>query len=398
MGQEEQSYLFPTFSRYPIHLVKGEGSRLWDDQGKEYIDLMGGIAVTNLGHVPAKVKEKVIAQLEELWHCSNLFHVPHQERLAQLLTENSCTDAVFFCSTGAEANEAAIKIARRYAQKVLNTERYEIITFHQSFHGRTLATLTATGQDKVQVGFKPLMPGFVYANYNDLESVRALVSDRTCAIMLELVQGEGGVMPADPEFIKGVSKLCEENGLLLIVDEIQTGIGRTGKLFAYEHYDIEPDVITLAKGLGSGLPVGAMLGKSKLIPAFTAGSHGSTFSGLPTIMAAGIATMEIILEEQLPARAAELGDYVIELLNEKLANNPLVKVIRGKGLLIGIEFTGPVASLVTEIHEAGVLVITAGTNVIRLVPSLTITKEELTEALSTMCSVITTSSATTTTA
>jgi acetylornithine/N-succinyldiaminopimelate aminotransferase len=388
MGQEQQSYLFPTFARYPIHLVKGEGSRLWDDKGKEYIDLMSGIAVTNLGHVPTKVKEKVIAQLEELWHCSNLFHVPHQEKLAQLLTENSCTDAAFFCSTGAEANEAAIKIARRYAQEVMKTERYEIITFYQSFHGRTLATLTATGQEKVQIGFKPLMPGFVYAKYNDLESVSALINDRTCAIMLEMVQGEGGVLPADPAFIEGVSKFCEEHGLLLIVDEIQTGLGRTGKLFAYEHYNVEPDVITLAKGLGSGMPVGAMLGKAKLIPAFTAGSHGSTFSGLPTIMAAGIATMEVILEENLPARAAELGEYATKLLNEKLADNPLVANIRSKGLLIGIELTEPAAELVNAIHEAGVLVITAGPNVIRLAPALTISKDELTEGIHTLCTII----------
>lgn len=388
MEQEQQSYLFPTFARYPIHLVKGEGSRLWDDKGKEYIDLMSGIAVTNLGHVPTKVKERVIAQLEELWHCSNLFHVPHQEKLAQILTENSCMDAAFFCSTGAEANEAAIKIARRYAQEVMKTERYEIITFYQSFHGRTLATLTATGQEKVQTGFKPLMPGFVYAKYNDLESVSALINDRTCAIMLEMVQGEGGVLPADPAFIEGVSKLCEEHGLLLIVDEIQTGLGRTGKLFAYEHYNVEPDVITLAKGLGSGMPVGAMLGKAKLIPAFTAGSHGSTFSGLPTIMAAGIATMEIILEENLPARAAELGEYATELLNKKLADIPLVANIRSKGLLIGIELTESAADLVNAIHEAGVLVITAGPNVIRLAPALTISKDELTEGIDTLCTII----------
>lgn len=388
MGQEQQSYLFPTFARYPIHFVKGEGSRLWDDKGKEYIDLMSGIAVTNLGHVPTKVKERVIAQLEELWHCSNLFHVPHQEKLAQILTENSCMDAAFFCSTGAEANEAAIKIARRYAQEVMKTERYEIITFYQSFHGRTLATLTATGQEKVQIGFKPLMPGFVYAKYNDLESVSALINDRTCAIMLEMVQGEGGILPADPAFIEGVSKLCEEHGLLLIVDEIQTGLGRTGKLFAYEHYNVEPDVITLAKGLGSGLPVGAMLGKAKLIPAFTAGSHGSTFSGLPTIMAAGIATMEVILEEKLPARAAQLGDYAVELLREKLADNPLVANIRGKGLLIGIELTEPAAELVNTIHQAGVLVITAGPNVIRLAPALTISKDELTEGINTLCTIM----------
>ena len=232
MSETGKSSLFPTYARYPITLVKGEGSRLWDDTGKEYIDLMSGIAVANLGHAPKEVKEQLVQQLDQLWHVSNLFHIPNQEKLASLLTDNSCADAVFFCSTGAEANEAAIKLARRYNQKVLNNGRYEIITFNMSFHGRTLATLTATGQDKVKEGFHPLPEGFVYAPYNDIEAVRSLVNDKTCAIMLEMVQGEGGVLPADPEFVKQLAELCKQEGLLLIADEIQTGVGRTGKLFA----------------------------------------------------------------------------------------------------------------------------------------------------------------------
>lgn len=388
MGEAEQSSLFPTYARYPITLVRGEGSRLWDDTGKEYIDLMSGIAVANLGHAPKEIKEKLVEQLDQLWHVSNLFHIPNQEKLAKLLTDNSCADAVFFCSTGAEANEAAIKIARRYANKVLKNDSYEIITFNMSFHGRTLATLTATGQDKVKEGFHPLPEGFVYAQFNDIESVKSLVSDKTCAIMLEMVQAEGGVIPADPAFVQQLAELCRDKELLLIVDEIQTGMGRTGKLFSYEHYGIEPDIFTLAKGLGGGFPIGAMLGKAKLKEAFTAGSHGSTFGGTPIATAAGIASVETILANSLPQRAEELGRYAVQTLQKKCAGNSLVREIRGKGLLIGIECAQPVAELIHEIHQQGVLVISAGSNVIRLVPSLTISKEDLEKGLDVVCSVL----------
>ncbi|MEY9096639.1 acetylornithine transaminase [Paenibacillus sp. RC84] len=385
---QQASSLFPTYARFPITLVKGEGSRLWDDQGKEYIDLMAGLAVTNLGHAPEVVKEKLVAQLDQLWHVSNLFHIPNQEKLAKLLTDNSCADAVFFCSTGAEANEAAIKLARRYSQKVLGENRYEIITFHQSFHGRTLATLTATGQEKVQEGFHPLPEGFVYADYNDLASVEKLISERTCAVMLEMVQAEGGVIPADPAFVKALAELCKERGLLLIVDEIQTGMGRTGKLFAYEHYGIEPDIFTLAKGLGSGFPIGAMLGNAKVAPAFSAGSHGSTFGGTPIATAAAIATVEYMLSEKIPQRAAELGEWTVKTLREKLAGNPIVEEVRGEGLLIGIVCNQPAAELIAEIHEAGVLVVSAGPQVVRLLPSLVIPKEDLQKGLDVVCDVL----------
>jgi acetylornithine/N-succinyldiaminopimelate aminotransferase len=395
MNDAVQSSLFPTYARYPITFVKGEGSRLWDDKGKEYIDLMSGIAVTNLGHAPKQVKEKLVAQLDQLWHTSNLFHIPNQEKFAKLLTDNSCADAVFFCSTGAEANEAAIKLARRYSQKVKKSERYEIITFQMSFHGRTLATLTATGQEKVKEGFHPLPGGFVYADYNDIESVKSLLSDKTCAIMLELVQGEGGVLPVDPAFIKQLAELCKQQDLLLILDEIQTGMGRTGKLFAYEHYGIEPDIFTLAKGLGSGFPIGAMLGKAKLTEAFNAGSHGSTFGGTPIATAAGIATLETILGENLVERAAEMGQFALETLQTKLAGNPLVQEVRGQGMLIGIACTQSISEVISEIHKQGVMVITAGPNVIRLAPSLAIPKEDLEKGLAIICSVLANKASTT---
>ncbi|TVY09350.1 acetylornithine transaminase [Paenibacillus cremeus] len=386
---EAQNALFPNYGRYPLTFVKGEGSRLWDENGKEYLDLMCGLAVTNLGHAPKQVTERLKQQVDTLWHTSNLFHIPNQDQLAQLLVDNSCADAVFFCNSGAEANEAAIKIARRYFQKVVGQpERYEIITYHMSFHGRTLATLTATGQDKVKEGFSPLPEGFIYAPYNDAEATEKLISEKTCAIMLEMVQGEGGVNPADQAFVKRVAELCQQHGLLLIVDEIQTGMGRTGKMFAYEHYGIEPDVFTLAKGLGSGMPIGAMLGKEKLRQAFSAGSHGSTFGGNYLSTAAGIATVETLLEEKLPERAAELGEYIVSELKAKLAGNPLVEQIRGLGLLIGIGLNQPSADLISTIHEQGVLVVSAGPNVIRLAPSLLISKEELDRGLETVCTVL----------
>ncbi|CAG7656124.1 acetylornithine transaminase [Paenibacillus allorhizosphaerae] len=386
---EAQSALFPNYARYPFTFVKGEGSRLWDENGKEYLDLMCGLAVTNLGHAPKQVTERLKQQVDTLWHTSNLFHIPGQEKLAQLLVDNSCADAVFFCNSGAEANEAAIKLARRYYQKVVGQpERYEIVTFHMSFHGRTLATLTATGQDKVKDGFAPLPEGFVYAPFNDAEGTEKLISDKTCAIMIEMVQGEGGVNPADPAFVKRIAELCKQHGLLLIIDEIQTGMGRTGKLFAYEHYGIEPDVFTLAKGLGNGIPIGALLGKEKLREAFSAGSHGSTFGGNYLSTAAGIATLETMLAEKLPQRAAELGEYIVSELSRKLAGNPLVQHVRGLGMLIGIQLGGPSADLIAAIHEQGVLVVSAGPNVIRLAPSLLISKEELDRGLETICTVL----------
>jgi len=388
MGEGANS-LFPNYGRYPLAFVKGEGSRLWDENGKEYLDLMCGLAVTNLGHAPKQVKERLKDQVDQLWHTSNLFHIPNQEKLAKLLTDNSCGDAVFFCNSGAEANEAAIKLARRYFNKVLGKpDQYEIITFHLSFHGRTLATLTATGQDKVKDGFAPLPEGFVYAPYNDAEALEQAIGPKTCAIMLEMVQGEGGVNPADPAFVARVSELCKQHGLLLIIDEIQTGIGRTGKMFAYEHYGVEPDIFTLAKGLGSGMPIGAMVGKEHLRSAFSAGSHGSTFGGNYLSTAAGIATMETMLAEKLSDRAAELGDYIVSTLKEKLAGNPLVTEIRGLGMLIGIGCTQPVADLITAIQEQAVLVVSAGPNVIRLAPSLLISKEDLDRGLDVVCSVL----------
>ncbi|MDO7906582.1 acetylornithine transaminase [Paenibacillus sp. JX-17] len=387
-GGARESALFPTYARYPISLVKGEGSWLWDDKGNKYLDFMCGLAVTNLGHAPRKVAEKLKQQIDELWHVSNLFHIPGQERAAALLTANSCADAVFFCNSGAEANEAAIKLARKYQQKVKGSGRYEIITFNQSFHGRTLATLTATGQDKVKEGFQPLPAGFRHVPLNDKAALAEAVNDSTAAIMIEMIQAEGGVHPVEPAFVQYISELCREQGILLIIDEIQTGMGRTGKLFAYEHYGIEPDIFTVAKGVGSGFSVGAMLGKGYLREAFTAGSHGSTFGGTPLAMAAVNATVEVIVEEKLAERAAKSGEYLMQQLKASLKDIPFVQEIRGKGLMIGIECAAPVNDIVLAGQQKGLLFVTAGPTVIRLLPNLYVSKDEIDQAVSMLTALI----------
>lgn len=387
------SALLQTYARYPVNLVRGHGSWLWDDQGNRYLDFMSGLAVTNLGHAPEKVKEKVKAQLDTLWHVSNLFGIPQQEQAARLLTQVTGADAVFFCNSGAEANEAAIKLARRYHQKVKGEERYEVITFEQSFHGRTLATLTATGQQKVKDGFLPLPAGFVTVPLHDLEALKAAIGPHTAAVMLEMVLAEGGVYPVDKEFVQQVAALCKQEGLLLIIDEVQTGMGRTGSWFAHQQYGIEPDIFTSAKGIASGLPAGALLAKDYLREAFTAGTHASTFGGNPVSAAAIAATIETMLEEQIPERVKEMGEYLQQRLREAFADQPFVKEIRGLGLLIGIECAAPVAELVTAGQKNKLLFVTAGPNVIRLLPNLKVSKEEIDQAVDTLAALINTHTA-----
>ncbi|WDH85228.1 acetylornithine transaminase [Paenibacillus urinalis] len=378
---ETGSSLFPTYARYPLSLIKGKGSYLWDDKGNKYLDFVSGLAVTNLGHAPDKIVNKVKEQLDELWHVSNLFTIPGQEQAAKLLTANTCADAVFFCNSGAEANEAAIKLARRYQQKVLGKGKFEIITFKQSFHGRTLATLTATGQDKVKEGFLPLPEGFVHVPLHDIPALEAAITPHTAAIMLELILAEGGIHVVDPEFLRKVKALCEEHGLLLIMDEVQTGMGRTGKLFAHQHYDVEPDIFTSAKGIGSGFPVGAMLGKGYLRDAFTPGSHATTFGGTPLAMAAVNATIETIIEEELPKRAQQMGDYLIESLRKELEGISFVTEVRGRGLIVGIACKGPVGDIITAGQNRGFLFVNAGPEVIRFLPNLYVTTEEIDTAV-----------------
>jgi len=373
------SPLMATYARFPVTLVKGKGSYVWDDQGKKYLDFTSGIATCNLGHVPDVVKEKLEEQLQNLWHCSNLYHIPNQEKLAELLVANSCGDQVFFCNSGAEANEAAIKIARRYSQKVKGTDQHLIITFKQSFHGRTMATLSATGQEKIQKGFYPLVSGFKYLAYNDVASLDQLTELKPAAVLLELVQGEGGVIPADPKWVKQLEAICNENDILLMVDEIQTGMGRTGKLFSYEHYDIEPDVISLAKGLGSGLPIGAIIAKEKVAKAFDPGSHGSTFGGNPLVTAAGVATVQYIVTSNILNNANEIAAYLDAQLADLKMKFSFIKEIRGKGLLKGIVVEVNAAEIVQKAIAHQLLILSAGPNVVRILPPLTATKAEITE-------------------
>ncbi|MED4780427.1 aspartate aminotransferase family protein [Brevibacillus choshinensis] len=376
-------HLMNNYARWPISLVKGQGNQVWDDQGKQYLDFTSGIAVTSLGHVPSKVTAKLHEQLDTLWHCSNLVHVPQQGILAEKLSRLSGLDQAFFCNSGAEANEGLIKIARRYAQKVKGTDRFEIITFEQSFHGRTLATLTATGQDKVKDGFGPLPQGFVTVPYNDLEAVKAAITDKTCAIMLELIQGEGGVHPAEDAWVKALRELCDTHGLLLLVDEIQTGIGRTGTWFAFQQYGVKPDAISLAKGLGSGFPIGAVVATKEVAEAFAPGTHGTTFGGNPLATTAGIATLETMEEENILGQVAKIHTMIIQELEQlKTAHPDKVVTVRGKGLLLGVELSIPAAAAVTYAREQkGVILLTAGPNVVRLLPSFITTEAEVKQAV-----------------
>lgn len=372
-----EKVLMNTYQRFPLRLVKGRGSYVWDEEGRKYLDYTSGIAACNLGHVPDSVNKKVKEQLDLLWHCSNLFEIPLQEQLAALLTENSIFDQVFFCNSGAEANEAAIKLAKKYAKDCGNPERTEIVTFYNSFHGRTGTTMAATGQEKIHRGFTPLTPGFRYLPFNDQQSLEEIHNGKTTAVLLELVQGEGGVNVAHPEWVRQLKQVCEENDILFIVDEVQTGIGRTGTLFAYEQFGVEPDIITLAKGLGSGFPVGAVLAKEKVAASFQPGTHGSTFGGNPLAMSAGMETIETILEGNILQEVKQKEKQLMADLIRLQQSYSRIKEIRGLGLLIGMELEGAASFIVEQLQKRNILVLTAGPNVVRILPPLTTTLDEL---------------------
>ncbi|MBC1473732.1 acetylornithine transaminase [Listeria grandensis] len=373
------SDLFPTYAKFPIEIVEGKGTVVKDSNGKEYLDFTSGIAVCNLGHCHETVSAAAQKQLGQIWHTSNLFESSIQEQVATKLTAGE-DRVVFFCNSGAEANEAALKLAKKH------TGCDEIITFKQSFHGRTIATMTATGQSKIHDGFGTLLPGFTYLPYNDLEALEKTISAQTAAVMLEVIQGEGGVLLATKEFLIGASNLCQKYGALLIIDEVQTGMGRTGTRFAFEQVGIKPDIFTLAKGLGNGLPVGAMIGKAELAATFGPGSHGSTFGGNKIAMAAADAVIDIIFDEAFLANVVEKGAYFQQLLTEKLAAN--VVAIRGAGLMLGIELDMEAKDVVGALQELGLLTLTAGPNVLRIVPPLTVTKQELEQAANLIESVL----------
>lgn len=380
MGKE---YVMNTYNRFPYVFEKGEGAYLYDSNGKKYLDMVAGIAVNALGYGNERLVKALEKQMHEVMHTSNLYWIPNQVKLAKMLVERSCFDKVFFCNSGAEAIESALKLARKYGNMEGKGGRYEIITMENSFHGRTYGAITATGQFKYQKNLGELLPGIKYAKYNDFDSVLAAVTDKTVAILLEPVQGEGGLIPADPQFMKQIRALCDEKDMLMMVDEVQTGVGRTGKLFGYQHYGIEPDVMSLAKGLGGGMPIGAMLANDKAAAAFQPGDHASTFGGNHMSTAAGIAVLEAFEEDGILENAAVVGEYLQSKNAELAVKYPqYIETVRGLGLMQGIVLKD--AANILPIREAagemGMLIISAGYNVLRMVPPLILTKEQVDEA------------------
>ncbi len=376
---ESSRYIMNTYNRFPVVLRKGRGMKVWSSDGKEYLDFVGGVAVNILGHCHPRVVVAIQKQAQRLLHVSNYYYIEPQIKLAKLLVEHSFADKVFFCNSGAEANEAAIKLARKYSKEQISPKRFEIITAKNSFHGRTLATLTATGQEKFQKGFEPLVPGFKYVPFNDIDAIRKTITKDTCAVMLEPIQGEGGVRLPDQNYLKNVRDLCNEHNILLILDEVQTGMGRTGKLFAYEHFGIMPDIMTLAKGLGGGVPIGAMLATDKVASAFQPGNHATTFGGNPLVCAAAVATIETLLEDGFVLdQCNRMSKYFREKLEQLMEGFPsLIIEIRGKGLLLGMEMTRDGDPIVRACLEKGVLINCAAGNVLRFIPSLLVQQKDI---------------------
>jgi acetylornithine/N-succinyldiaminopimelate aminotransferase len=369
-------YLCQTYARFPVAFVRGEGCRLWDAEGKEYLDLFASLAVMNLGQCHPAVVKAVQEQVATLTHISNLHHTVPQARLAELLCKNSFGDKVFFCNSGAEANEASIKLARKYGVDK-REGRYEIITVLGSFHGRTMATIAATGQEKVRQGFGPVLEGFRYVAYDDLAAMEAAVSDKTIAVLVEPILGEGGVVMPQPGYLKGVREICDRRGLLLIADEVQVGIGRTGTLFAYEHAGIEPDIMPLAKALGGGIPVGAMVARAEVAESLSLGSHGSTFGGNAVACAAGVAVLETLLNDGVLENCQKMGAYFLSKLQALKDKFSFITEVRGQGLILGAELNGDGAGIAATCLDEGLLINCAAGKVLRFIPPLIVTKDEI---------------------
>lgn len=368
--------IMPTYTKYPLVFVKGKGSKLWDIHNKVYLDFFPGWGVNNLGHCHPKVMSAAREQVSKLiFIANNFYHIP-QAKLAEELVYRSFPAKVFFCNSGAEANEAAIKFGRKFGNG-----RYEIITFENSFHGRTLGALAATGQKKYRQGFEPLPEGFKIVKFNDVEAVRNAVTGNTAAIMIELVQGEGGINVADKDFVLSLRNICDEKKLLLIIDEVQTGIGRTGRYFCYQHYGIVPDIMTLAKALGGGLPIGAMLVKKEIADTLTAGTHASTFGGGPVICKAALAVLKALQKEKLITNAQKMGEYLFAKLNGLKNNLAVIKEVRGLGLMAGVELAIPGREIVENCVEKGLLINCTHDTVLRLMPALNVTKKEIDKAI-----------------
>lgn len=375
--EKAEKVIANTYKRPSIVIEKGKGCKVWDTDGKSYIDFVAGVAVCSLGHAHPRVAKALCRQADILFHVSNLYYTVPQVELAAWLVENSFADKVFFCNSGAEANEAAIKLARKYFSDTCEKERFKIISMEKSFHGRTMATLSATGQLKVKKGYDPILNGFDFVPFNDIDALADKIDDSTCAVLLEPIQGEGGVRCPSPDYLKKVRALCDKTGSLLIFDEIQTGIGRTGKLFAYQHFGVEPDIMTLAKALGNGLPIGAMLAKDHVASAFVHGSHASTFGGTPVVTSAALEVLKIIFEEKILEHCEKIGAYFMERLKWLKDRHDSVKELRGMGLMLAVELDAEGERVVNECRERGFLVNCIQDKVIRFIPPLVISKEEI---------------------
>jgi len=375
-------YVMQTYARFPLALVRGEGCRVWDADGRAYLDFVAGLAVCNLGHCHPRVVEAIRAQAGRLLHVSNLYHIPQQALLARKIVENSFGDRVFFCNSGAEANEGAIKLARRYERFVRGGSRFEILAMRNSFHGRTLGALTATGQEKFHKGFEPLVPGFRYVPFDDPEALEKAVGPDTCAVILEPIQGEGGVVCPSQGYLREVRRICDDHDLMLLFDEVQVGMGRTGTLFAYEQYGVKPDVMTLAKGLAGGVPIGAVVATEEAARGFAPGAHAATFGGNPLAAVAGLAALEALLEEGILENCRRAGALLRRGLEDLAARRPgQVRQVRGKGLIWGLELGEPGAPVVKACMEAGLLINCTAERVLRFLPPLVVTAAEIEEML-----------------
>jgi acetylornithine aminotransferase len=370
-----------TYGRFPIVAAKGKGCWLWDVDGNKYLDFLAGVAVNNLGHCHPKIVAALQKQAETLIHCSNFYHIPNQIRLAEVLCRNSFGERVFFCNSGAEANEAAMKLVRKHSAEKNGNNRFTVITALASFHGRTIGTISATGQDAVRKGFTPVVPGFRYVPFGDIEAMRTAMTPEVCAVMLEPVQGEGGINVAPPGYLKAVRELCDEHDLLLVFDEVQAGCGRTGKLFAYQHDDVAPDIMTLAKAMAGGAPIGAMVATERAAAAFTPGSHGSTFGGNPLVTAAGLACMDTLLHDGVLENCVEMGTYLRRGLEQLSERYSFCGEVRGRGLILGLQLDIEGAPMVKEALDRGLLINCTAGKVLRFVPPLIVNKGEIDHAL-----------------
>ncbi|MEJ2744981.1 MAG: aspartate aminotransferase family protein, partial [bacterium] len=371
-------YVIPSYGRTPLTIVRGRGSWLWDGDGKRYLDFFPGYAVSGLGHCHPTVVRAVTGQARRLLHVPNIYYIPQQGRLAELIVRHSFPGKCFFCNSGAEANEAAIKLARKAGEK---DGRYEIISMFNSFHGRTLATVTATGQTKYQQGFAPLLPGVKHVPFGDVKALSGAITEKTCAVMIEPIQGEGGIVVAPPDYFKALRQLCNKKGLLLIADEVQTGMGRTGKYFAYQHFGFTPDAMTLAKTLGGGVAIGAMVAATKYADLLQPGTHASTFGGNPLACAAGVATFEAIEKEKILGNVKRMGRYLRKQMERMAKRYSFVKEIRGEGLMLGMHLGIDGKTVVAECLKRGMLTNSTGDNVLRCMPAMTVTKDEIDRAM-----------------